>query len=156
MEHLNVHKYYGSIKSGEGWQSNIGNFHILDARLGFRRYIAHEKPRRLHEIINDLQEVAENYGLMCSKVIRTRCSNYSFIKYFQVFFLGEGMRFFDLSSIQKRLEEPLKKGKIMLALQQDRTYKRNTTGVIDINKKIKSLHEDLINSLDEIMFSKTP
>lgn len=149
--------YWGSVSSLDGWKPAIGSFEILDARPGFRRYIAHKKPKRLHEVITKLLKLKE-YDMKCSGIIRTRDFHYPNFKYFQVFFLTNGLtKALDLKTIDKTLEDSLtKRGKIALAIQQDIPYRKSTGCIIDVNKSIKPIHTEVISDLDEIMFSKKP
>jgi len=147
--------YWGDKASLQGWETEVGHFHILDARPKFRRYHAYEPVciEVLQKHYDEIAKLAEKYDAKPTTILHSTDKYYNFKKYTNIFFLGKNKRLgSDLNTIQRTLETVSINKEILLSIEIDRDKERSSV-VVDIKEPLKMVHSELLKSLDAILFS---
>lgn len=158
---LSGNLYFGTAESLEGWEKEIGCFHILDARTNMRRYtsIPHNSVHSLGELHHDLTKVADNFDLVLSPVFQTRKFVYEFEKFYEVYFVEKSNLKMQLEnpeefvSYSERINPPFLKK--FLSVKTERPERQNERHItIDVTCPLKGVHAELIGSIDEVIFGE--
>lgn len=172
MLRINGRVYWGDKASLQGWETKVGNFEILDARPGFRRYIAH-KPfsvNLMEQHYDKIAQLAHIYNVESTVLIKTHGKYYTFEKYINVFFLGQNPSFLhpltdslkitgsqkDLDTIQRVLDKGKLDKEILFNVEiKLREGRMDSTSIIlDVKEPLKNVHASLFKDLDKILFTE--
>ena len=151
---FNGHIYWGTPESAEGWETKIGDFHILSHKKRFMRYIRHSDMKSIREERKNIAELSGIYGFATSPVFQTYHHYHTFEKFFEVHIVEPNAQKF----LEEREEFPSKirspdynPKEVMVSISQQRPYNSSNYVALDINTKIKSIHKELILGLENIL-----
>ena len=94
LTRFNGNLYWKNRRSAKGWGKQISNFHILDAKLNSKRYIAHDsynniKYQPFEESRDAIIRFARQFGLAVSPVYETVDDVYTNIPYYERWKYGD-------------------------------------------------------------------